>query len=626
VTATERGRHAPPRPVRLLTKTIAGLIVGALLIVCGPQPARSITLQELLEKHLSALGGEAALDTLRSFFVTGAIQTPTAGGHVRSWGKLPWEHRESIELGPVKKTVVFDGTAVWSVDHNGFMRQLSGPEKAQAAISAAIALYRYVRPLPPPFSAELLEEDGEHYRVSIRYGGEGEHVLYFGKDDYLLKKVVVEQFGFPTEAVFSDYRPEGGLLVAHRTVQSLGGTGLQITVTVERVVVNEVLPDSLFLAPASQVADGRFTGTEGPPEIPLDRVGPYLLADVTLNDSVTAPFLLDSGSGATCIDTSLVRALGLKSGGEIETRGVAGAGTASFVTLRNLSVPGATLSGQSVAAVDLASVREFVGGGMTGILGWDFLSRFVVQLDYRRGRMTLYDPQSFTYEGDGESLTARVQLNVPQVEAKVNGHRGWFVLDTGNGGSLMLHAPFVRASGLLLGRENLPGSIIRGIAGAQNVKFGRIDSLTLGSHTIRDVLAAFSTAEEGFLASEEVGGNIGSLVLERFTVYLDLQHERVFIEPNELASEAPAENLTGLVLTSRMGRVMVEQVLPGSPAESADIKPGAFVLEVDNRVADGLSPVEVGQLLRKPEGSTLHLKLERLGVPYEVDLTVRSFL
>lgn len=566
------------------------------------------------------------MDTLRTFVITGAIQTPTASGQVRSWGRLPWEHRESIELGPLKKVVVFDGHSAWTVDHNGFRRELSGPEKAQTAVSSAVALYRYVSPLPRPFGAELLREDSEHYLVSLTYGEEGEHVLYFGKDDYLLRKVVVEQFGFPTEATFSDYRPEGGLLVAHKTVQSMGGTGLQIAVTVEQAIVNEELPDSLFVAPASQVADRRFTTGDGPPEMPLVRVGPYLLVDVTVNDSLTAPFLLDSGSGATCVDTGLVRALGLTSGGEIETRGVAGAGTASFVTLRSLSVPGATLSGQSVAAVDLASVREFVGGSMAGILGWDFLSRFVVRLDYRKGRMTLYDPQAFTYEGDGEVLPARVQLNVPQVQAHVNGHQGWFVLDTGNGGSLMLHAPFVRSTGILSGREGLPESVVRGIAGAQGVRYGRIDTLTVGSHAFHDVITAFSTAEEGFLASREVAGNIGSLVLECFTLYLDLQHERVFIEPNELTGAAPAENLTGLVLTSRMNRVMVDQVLPESPAESAGISPGEFVLEVDDRITDGMSPVEVGQLLRRPEGSTLRLRLERLGVAYETDLTVRSFL
>ncbi len=632
---TARGGHnaadagqplsAHPHRGRPLVRGIV-LCFLATLAVSLPTVTWSITLEELLRKHVAALGGQTALDTLATFTITGTVRTPAARGAVRSWGRIPWEHREAIDLGPLKKVVSFDGNTAWTVDHNGFRRELTGPEKAQAAVSSAIALYRYTEPLPAPFAAELSGEDSDHVMLAISYAGEGEHLLYFDTEDYLLKKVVVEHFGFPTQATFEDYRPEGGVLVAHRTVQTMGGTGLEITVDVEEVRINEQLADSLFAPPRRQVSDGRLTRGDEPPEVPLIRVGPYLLAEVTVNDSIVAAFLLDSGSGATCIDTSLVRALGLTSSGEIETRGVAGAGSASFVTLESLSMPGAELKGQSVAAVDLASVREFVGGGMAGILGWDFLSRFVVKIDYRRGLMTLYDPDPFRYEGEGDSLAARVQLNVPQISALVEGHRGWFVLDTGNGGTVMLHAPFVRTTGITGGKDNLVGTVIRGIGGAQEVKYGRLDSLTIGSNTLRDLPAAFSAAEEGFLASEEVAGNIGNRVLERFTLYLDLQRERVYVEPNELADAPPSENLTGLVLTARMGRVMVDQVIPGSAADSAGIAAGEFVLEVGDRLTDGMSPVEVADLLRRPEGSTVRLKLERLEVVREVVITIRSLM
>jgi outer membrane lipoprotein-sorting protein len=525
----------------------------------------------------------------------------------------------------MKKVIIFDGSTAWTVDHNGFTRELSGPEKAQAAVSSAIALFRYVEQLPDPYSLKLVEEQDDQYVLSLTYGGEGEHLLYLDNQEFLVRKVVVQHFGLPTEAILDEYRPEGGISIPHRTVQSMGGTGLEITVTVDEVRINPELPDSLFREPAAQVADSRLASGTQQSEVPLARVGPYLLAQATLNDSAEAWFLIDSGSGATCLDSSLVRGLGLTSAGEIETRGVAGAATASFVELASLALPGARLEGQSVASVNLAPVAEFVRGDMAGILGWDFLSRFVVKLDYRRGMMTLHSPETFAYEGPGHSLTARVQLNVPQIEVAVEGHHGWFVLDTGNGGSLMLHSPFVQATGLMRNRGGLVGSTIRGIGGEQDVRFGRIDSLAIGPYTMRDVACAFSTAEEGFLASREVAGNIGNQILERFTVYLDLPHERVVLEPNELYEEPLDENMTGLVLTSRLGRVMVEKVLPGSPAETAGIVPGEFVLEVGDLVTDGQSPVEVADLLKRPVGSTLRLRLERHGVAHEAILEIRPF-
>ncbi len=625
---TSRYGHTPHERARRRHRFVSTGVRGAwiatvMAVLAAYSTPQCLELADLLNKHVEALGGREVLDHLHTFSIHGTIETGTSAGQVQSWGRMPWYYREWVDLGPLTRVVVFDGTDAWTVDHNGFTRSLSGPEKAHAAVSSALALFKYTEPMPDSFNLEQAGEDSLHYILSLTYEGEGEHLLYIDKDDLLLTKAVIQHFGFPTEARFRDYRPVAGIMIPHQTVQSMGGTGLEIVVTVQEVQVNQELPDSLFQTPVAQVKDSRLVDSRVARDIPLAKVGSYLLAEVTLSDSLKAHFLIDSGSGATCLDSSLVRQLGLEGAAQVETRGVAGASTASFVKLASLSVPGARLEGQSVAAVDLASVSDFVGSGLSGILGWDFLSRFVVKLDHRRGTMSLYDPQTFQYSGPGQTIAARVQLNVPQVEAEVEGYRGWFVLDTGNGGSLMLHSPYVSSTGLMRGREGLRRSIIKGIGGEQHVHFGTIDSLRLGPYVVRQILAAFSTATEGFLASEEVAGNIGNLVLEQFTVYLDLPHERVILEPNELYDTPLAENLTGIVLTSRMGRVMIDQVAPGSPAEEAGVVPGSFLLEVGETVTDGMSPVQATDLLRRPAGSALHLRLEKHGVAREVELTIR---
>src|SRR6185503_2913426 len=106
--------------------------------------------------------------------------------------------------------------------------------------------------------------------------------------------------------------------------------------------------------------------------------------------------------------------------GTIEAMG-AGAGTlqATFLSGIGFELPGARVTDQTVVAVPLGGLTPHEGRLIEGILGYDFMSRFVVDVDYANRKIRLYDPASWVYEGEGDRIPISLLANIPHARAAV---------------------------------------------------------------------------------------------------------------------------------------------------------------------------------------------------------------
>jgi predicted aspartyl protease len=99
------------------------------------------------------------------------------------------------------------------------------------------------------------------------------------------------------------------------------------------------------------------------------------------------PFLIDTGSSKTLVDTALARQLSLKTVGRpIKVTGVGCSETARKVRLRRWSIGGQPLP----SIVATSSMIAGSGGKAFGLLGSDVLSHFgTIGIDYAHGQLTL---------------------------------------------------------------------------------------------------------------------------------------------------------------------------------------------------------------------------------------------
>ena len=78
----------------------------------------------------------------------------------------------------------------------------------------------------------------------------------------------------------------------------------------------------------------------------------------------------------------------------------------------------------------------------------------------------------------------------------------------------------------------------------------------------------------------------------------------------------------GMTVQSRENQTIVLAPFVGSPAYKAGIRPGDIILKVDAKPCEGLSTIEVADLLKGAKGTTVHITLGREGWEKPIEVTV----
>ncbi len=96
--------------------------------------------------------------------------------------------------------------------------------------------------------------------------------------------------------------------------------------------------------------------------------------------------------------------------------------------------------------------------------------------------------------------------------------------------------------------------------------------------------------------------------LDPYSTYLTPEQYQEYLQHPE---PGPAD--VGIFVSKRMGYATVVAVLPGSPAEKANVKPGDLIDEVEGMPTRQSSVVQLERIMAGPPGSTVKLTLVREG-------------
>ena len=374
--------------------------------------------------------------------------------------------------------------------------------------------------------------------------------------------------------------------------------------------------------------------SSAPPAIvPFDLINRHIVIGAAVNGSRPLSFVLDTGDKLAIVDRDRARELRLTLSREVKVGGIGSSQMTGYVvsgaTLVVPEVPGAPQP--LVLALPLAGLAARLGHPFDGILGADFIRRFVVEIDYVGRTVTLHDPAAFSYTGTGEIVPIRFNAaGHPLIQASVTplgGEpiAGTFVVDIGAGTGVALHSPFAAAHHLPTAGD--PTIRVIGVSGAGGEgigRFGRLASFRVGRLTLPRPLALFSQDTAGAFANTAIDGNVGYEILRRFRVFLDYTRERMILEP--LAGfDAPfVRPMTGFAFETASDdfhRFVVTAVLESSPAAEAGVKAGDEIAAIDGRAASELTLTAIVELFEQPLRRTLTLR--RRGEALDIALTPR---
>ena len=591
------------------------LLCAVLLAPVSTVPAQgTVTVGEVLDRMAAALGGRERLARLSNVETRFAIEAAGLKGTGESLVTARGETRVSYDLGGIAGGLnVYDGRTGWARDAKGKVRERGGPELEDEATGVYLGSYSHLVPGRLPGRVELAGENagGTHYLVRAAAEGGDAVTLHVDKATFLVDRVELTNDGQTSVTSYEDWREVDGVRFAFRSRQSTGDAKYEVVVTVTSVRTNVPLDATAFARPSEGAADFGFAKGTSAEAIPFEMTENHIFVPVRVNGSEPLWFIFDTGAEMTVVETSRAKAIGLQLAGSVQARGN-GEGTleAAFVKGVTLALAGAEVRDQTVVAIPLGGLEPFEGRKIDGIVGYDFVSRFVVEIDYAARRMSLHDPKTYAYKGAGERLPIELVGNLPHVRATMVGpggatSEGRFLVDTGSRLAISLNSPFVRANAWALeaAERSVDAPYGVGVGGASKTRVGRLESFRLGRHAVARPVAGFTFDTKGAKASADAAGAIGGEILRRFTVVFDYSRLAMYLEPGRDFAEPFEYDMLGAQLKLEGSAFVVHRVVAGSAAEAAGLAAGDAILAVDGRPSAGLSLEEVRRMFRVDGGS-----------------------
>jgi hypothetical protein len=575
----------------------------------------------VLARHYEALGGFDRVKAVETVHLEGTLSVAGLEGTVHHWEARPDRSRTEVDLVVLTQVVGDNGDVAWEVDMNGKL-QIEQDENALARREAEVRLQLFEHmDQESGFFTITLEgteqvEDADCYVIRVTNSIEPTELRwYIDTSDFMMRKSVTARPDVQEHALLSDFRNVDGVLHSFRQDSEILPIGQKHVMVTTYLETNVDIDPALFDPPADDARDYAFTNGGSSVDVPFQFIERHIFLPVTV-DCDESLWVLDSGASASVIDRGYAESLGLELSGEIKGQGAGNTVDVAFATLPPFGVRGIEFEEQQIAVIELAGLFSSTSDlDVRGILGYDFLSRFVTRVDYANEMLTFYEPSEFNYEGGGTVLDAPLSGNLFGVEATVDGiHGGQWMLDLGAGG-MTFHAPYAKEHDLA-SREGIYG-VGFGAGGRIMHHRSRYETVEFGGHTIenpRISMAGYDERTEGAFAGHEKTGNLGNTLFRHFVLHLDYENQQVIVEKgDDFGTEFPWDK-SGLQLWRPDEACEVLYVSPGTPAEDAGFQEGDSVLTINGIAVDHFGGLlSLRAMLREEPGTEYLFEVERDG-------------
>lgn len=213
------------------------------------------TVEQVLDRYVQAIGGQAAVSRVNSRLARGSVELPAMGanGAVEVYTKAPNKILTIVNLpsvGVVQNG--FNGAVGWEQNPRAGIREVSGAELAALKLDAEFYAGIKLRELYPGMTlkrARVGERDT--YMIEATPMSGGAKKLYFDTQSGLLVRVDAErenpQGKFVTETYMDDYKEVDGVKLPFTVRQVL--PGLTLIFRFNEIKNNVPIDDSKFNKP-----------------------------------------------------------------------------------------------------------------------------------------------------------------------------------------------------------------------------------------------------------------------------------------------------------------------------------------------------------------------------------------
>ncbi len=337
-------------------------------------------------------------------------------------------------------------------------------------------------------------------------------------------------------------------------------------------------------------------------------------------------FILDTGSGNISLDSSTCSEFNIPvTQSDSTITGIGGVRKVGFAFNRSLSIPGLTIKNLNFHINDYSLLTSVYGVKIDGVIGYSFFSRYIVKLDFDSLRMEVYQPGKIKYPASG-TLLRPVFTALPIQYMQVKDKRKVdfnFYFDTGAGLCFLMSDKFIKDSSILLRKRKPVVTQAEGMGGKMQMRLTVVKEIKLGPYRFHRVPTYLFKDDYNVTAYPYIGGLVGNEILRRFNLVINYPQREIHLLPNSHFNEPFEYGYTGFSIYVLDGKIQVEDIVPGSPAEKAGFKIGDEIIGVDNNFSGNIQVYK--NLLQEPD-KRMRIFIRREGQMMDIFLHSKNIL
>jgi len=577
------------------------------------------TAEALIEASKAATGGPA-WDKVMTWHETGAVSAGGLKGTYESWMDLTSLHNSgTYVLGPDSGGSGWDGKQAWTTDSSKEVRVETSKEAVTQAIQDAYrAGYGLYFPQRFPAKREYAgtrSAGGRTYEaVKLTPEGAEPFEVWFDPATHRIEREVQLTGAMPHTFISSDFSSFDGLQIPRHTIDRVGNDPKFDTVT-DVSAIRFLGPEKLarYQPPPPPPNNAQWPAGKDSVTVPFQLLNNHIYVLASINGLAPIPFVFDTGA-TDILDASAARKLGIAVEGALPGGGFGDQIAAfGFAKVRSVSLDGLTIPDQVFGTQSSPGWISVEGTDSGGLLGYEFVKRAVLSIDYANRTLTFTRQEAFHPPKDVAAIPFKFNAHIPMVAASLDGHAGEFQIDTGSRGALIVMHRFAASHGL---KDKYHATRLvtmgYGAGGPSRALLARAGVLTIGgSTTITGPITELIADTSGEAAATQTAGNIGGDLLKRFTLTLDYQHQLLWLQPNELSGKPEVFDRSGVwIARAKDGGIQVADVANESAAAKTGIVAGDEILSVNGKPAKEVELYDLREQFKGPVGTQFKLQVK----------------
>ncbi len=336
-------------------------------------------------------------------------------------------------------------------------------------------------------------------------------------------------------------------------------------------------------------------------------------------------FVLDTGSGGISLDSATCEYLKVKKErSNIMIKGIAGMRAVEFAYNHTLNLPGLVVDNLDFHISDYDVLTSVYGMKIDGIMGYSFLHRYVVMIDYEKSRLEIFSKGFYKYPHGGYVLHPKFNtLPIQQIGVKEKRDiLSNFYFDTGAGLCFLMSDQFSDDSVVFKGDKKMYPTLAQGLGGKAEMNVTTVKEVKIGPYKFRNVPTYIFADPYNATSYPQVSGLIGNDLMRRFTVILNYTEREIFIKPNSFYRDSFDYSYTGLGLYMVDNKIVALDIMKDSPAEKAGLQEGDVIVSINKDFSGNIQAYKA-MLQSAKTTQVLFVSRENVGL-LKITLKVKS--